>query len=151
MMSKTKMGNSITDLNKHWPQKDTLNNNGSLTSLLKQGSILKQEEPATQRCVVKESNPNIFNSNSPTNHSKTLKQLEPVGVFWDFENCSVPKGKSAQAVVQKIRRVFFKEKREVEFMCVCDTSKEKKAVIEELNKAQVRPLHPEYIQCSKVA
>lgn len=72
------------------------------------------------------------------NHVKSLKELEPVGVFWDFENCSVPKGKSAQAVVQKIRKVFFKDKREVEFMCVCDTSKEKRAVIEELNKAQVR-------------
>ena len=62
---------------------------------------------------------------------------EPIGVFWDIENCPVPRGKSASAVVQKIRKEFFTGKREVEFMCVCDISKEKKEVIEELNKAQV--------------
>ena len=33
--------------------------------------------------------------------------------------------------------VMYAGKREVEFMCVCDISKEKKEVIEELNKAQV--------------
>ena len=65
------------------------------------------------------------------------KDPEPIGVFWDFENCSIPKGKSALAIVRKLRSVFFVERREVEFMCVCDISKEKKAVIEQLNKAQV--------------
>ena len=65
------------------------------------------------------------------------KDPEPIGVFWDFENCSIPKGKSALAIVRKLRSVFFVERREVEFMCVCDISKEKKSVIEQLNKAQV--------------
>ena len=73
-----------------------------------------------------------------TANQKLCKNPEPVGVFWDFENCPVPKGKSALAIVRKLRSVFFKERREVEFMCVCDISKEKKAVIEELNKAQVQ-------------
>ncbi|XP_028415936.1 meiosis regulator and mRNA stability factor 1-like [Dendronephthya gigantea] len=162
IISKTNMGNSIKYSNKPWPQHDSNNCNGLSTSLLKQESFLKQGDPTIQHCARKESNPNIFNPlntpsanhmqkplplssinaiNSSPNHLKTLKELEPVGVFWDFENCSVPKGKSAQAVVQKIRRVFFKEKREVEFMCVCDTSKEKKTVIEELNKAQVTVVH----------
>ena len=71
---------------------------------------------------------------SPT---QVALEAEPIGVFWDIENCPVPRGKSASAVVQKIRREFFTGKREVEFMCVCDISKEKKEVIEELNKAQV--------------
>lgn len=74
---------------------------------------------------------------SPSQGS-TVPELEPIGVFWDIENCPVPRGKSASAVVQKIRKEFFSGKREVEFMCVCDISKEKKEVIEELNKAQVR-------------
>lgn len=69
--------------------------------------------------------------------SSTGAEPEPIGVFWDIENCPVPRGKSAAAVVQKIRKEFFSGKREVEFMCVCDISKEKKEVIEELNKAQV--------------
>ena len=91
--------------------------------------------------------PTAFSAGKPfTSHEKSSKELEPVGVFWDFENCPVPKGKSAQAVVQKIRNVFFQNKREAEFMCVCDTSKEKKSVIEELNKAQVR----KYYRCGLV-
>lgn len=28
------------------------------------------------------------------------KLLPPIGVFWDIENCHVPKGKSATAVAQ---------------------------------------------------
>ena len=74
---------------------------------------------------------------SPSQAS-TVPEAEPIGVFWDIENCPVPRGKSASAVVQKIRKEFFTGKREVEFMCVCDISKEKKEIIEELNKAQVR-------------
>lgn len=73
---------------------------------------------------------------SPSQGS-TAPEPEPIGVFWDIENCPVPRGKSASAVVQKIRKEFFSGKREVEFMCVCDINKEKKEVIEELNKAQV--------------
>ncbi len=64
-------------------------------------------------------------------------RLEPVGVFWDIENCQVPPGKSAFALAGKIRREFFRGKREAEFLCVCDITKEKKEVIDALNKAQV--------------
>ena len=76
-------------------------------------------------------------SNLSTSSKETLKDTEPIGVFWDIENCRVPKGKSTIAVVHKIRERFFPGKREVEFMCVCDTTKEKKTVLEELNKVQV--------------
>ncbi|XP_051940792.1 meiosis regulator and mRNA stability factor 1 isoform X2 [Hippocampus zosterae] len=65
----------------------------------------------------------------------------PVGVFWDIENCSVPSGKSAGEVVQRIRSRFFQGHREAEFMCVCDISKENKAVIQELNNCQVTVAH----------
>ena len=63
--------------------------------------------------------------------------LPPIGVFWDIENCNVPRGKSALGIVQRIRDKFFTGQREVEFMCVCDISKESKEVIQELNYAQV--------------
>lgn len=66
-----------------------------------------------------------------------LENLPPIGVFWDIENCSVPSGRSAVAVVQRIREKFFKGHREAEFICVCDISKENKEVIEELNNCQV--------------
>lgn len=63
---------------------------------------------------------------------------EPIGVFWDIQDCQVPHNKSAFDVVQKIKNDYFTGKHEVEFICVCDASKEKKEIIDELNKAQVR-------------
>ncbi|XP_062820374.1 meiosis regulator and mRNA stability factor 1 isoform X1 [Anolis carolinensis] len=70
-----------------------------------------------------------------------LENLPPIGVFWDIENCSVPSGRSAVAVVQRIREKFFKGHREAEFICVCDISKENREVIEELNNCQVTVAH----------
>ncbi|KAL0617481.1 Meiosis regulator and mRNA stability factor 1 [Plecturocebus cupreus] len=72
---------------------------------------------------------------------QVLENLPPIGVFWDIENCSVPSGRSATAVVQKIREKFFKGHREAEFICVCDISKENKEVIQELNNCQVTVAH----------
>uniref|UniRef100_A0A8C4HKB7 Meiosis regulator and mRNA stability factor 1 n=1 Tax=Dicentrarchus labrax TaxID=13489 RepID=A0A8C4HKB7_DICLA len=69
------------------------------------------------------------------------ENIPPVGVFWDIENCSVPSGRSAGAVVQRIRSRFFQGHREAEFICVCDISKESKAVIQELNNCQVTVAH----------
>ena len=71
-------------------------------------------------------------------HAAHARQPEPVGLFWDIENCSVPTNKSAFAVAAKMRRVFFEGKREAEFMVVCDITKERKDVINALNKAQVK-------------
>ena len=69
--------------------------------------------------------------------SLTQNKLEPVSVFWDIENCAVPADKSAFALATIMRKEFIKGKRETEFMCACDITKQKKEVIEELNKAQV--------------
>nr|XP_057944925.1 meiosis regulator and mRNA stability factor 1 isoform X2 [Doryrhamphus excisus] len=69
------------------------------------------------------------------------ESIPPVGVFWDIENCSVPSGRSAGVVVERIRSRFFQGHREAEFICVCDISKESKAVIQELNNCQVTVAH----------
>lgn len=74
---------------------------------------------------------------SPIASGQTRARLEPVGVFWDIENCPVPENKSAFALAGKIRKEFFRGKREAEFMCVCDITKERKEVMDALNKAQV--------------
>ena len=74
---------------------------------------------------------------TPPAAAKPRSQSEPVGVFWDIENCSVPLDKSAFALANKIRRVFFEGKREAEFMCVCDVTKERKEVTDALHRAQV--------------
>lgn len=49
----------------------------------------------------------------------------------------MPSGRSAAVVVERIRGRFFRGHREAEFICVCDISKESKAVIQELNNCQV--------------
>ncbi|KAF7989650.1 hypothetical protein HCN44_008324 [Aphidius gifuensis] len=67
--------------------------------------------------------------------------LSPIGVFWDIENCRVPKGRSAAAVAQVIRNKFFNGYKEAEFIVVCDVNKENKQVIQELNDAQVNLIH----------
>lgn len=69
------------------------------------------------------------------------ENVPPVGVFWDIENCSVPSGRSAAAVVDRIRSRFFQGHREAEFICVCDINKESKSVIQELNNCQVTVAH----------
>ena len=76
-------------------------------------------------------------SKAPVHAMQVPVQLEPVGLFWDIENCPVPVDKSAFFLANKMRKVFFQGKREAEFMCVCDIHKESKDVINDLNKAHV--------------
>ena len=75
-------------------------------------------------------------------------KLEPVGVFWDIENCPVPIDKSAFSLATKMRKVFFDGKREAEFMCVCDVTKERKEVTDALHKAQVHSLNIVHVHCA---
>lgn len=84
-----------------------------------------------------EAEPGSLEASKPTTSTHRLR-LEPVGVFWDIENCPVPVDKSAFGVADKMRREFITGKREAEFMCVCDITKERKEVTDELHKAQVR-------------
>ena len=71
--------------------------------------------------------------------------LEPVGLFWDIENCQVPIDKSAFALANKMRQIFFQGKREAEFMCVCDITKERKEVADDLHRAHVSYYNYMYI------
>lgn len=65
------------------------------------------------------------------------KKLPPIGVFWDIENCRIPKGRSAVTVSQLIRDIFFTGYREAEFVVVCDVKKESNELVQELHDAQV--------------
>lgn len=79
---------------------------------------------------------------SPDKHNGSKgDENPPIGVFWDIENCNVPRGKSALTVVQRIRDRFFSGHREAEFMCVCDINKEHSTIIQELNDSQVTVAH----------
>lgn len=75
------------------------------------------------------------------NKKRHTKQLPPIGVFWDIENCHVPKNKSAVSIVKRIREFFFHGYREAEFMIVCDVKKESAEVIQDLHDAQVYDIH----------
>ncbi|OAD54921.1 Meiosis arrest female protein 1 like protein [Eufriesea mexicana] len=78
---------------------------------------------------------------SPVNFSSLPTYLPPIGVFWDIENCHVPKGRSAMAATQAIRDKFFSGYREAEFIVVCDVVRENSRVMKELNNAQVNLIH----------
>ncbi|XP_064477699.1 uncharacterized protein LOC135391375 [Ornithodoros turicata] len=64
-----------------------------------------------------------------------------ISVFWDIENCSVPKDVSAYEIVKKIRDSFYKGQREADFIVACDIVKMKANVTEELNNAHVTVIH----------
>ena len=73
-------------------------------------------------------------------HSSNISQ-EIVGIFWDIENIIIPDCKSPSGVVGVLRERFVSDKREVDFQCVCDTHKEERYVIDELNSSQVTIVH----------
>ncbi|XP_011707520.1 PREDICTED: meiosis arrest female protein 1 isoform X3 [Wasmannia auropunctata] len=117
-------------------------------------------EPNTSLCDVKpennsgskvDSSPLLFGHcrhdcsllchDSPAKMPGASNHLPPIGVFWDIENCQVPKGRSAIAVTQLIRDKFFNGYREAEFIVVCDVQKENSQIIQELNDAQVNLIH----------
>ncbi|XP_012273569.1 meiosis regulator and mRNA stability factor 1 isoform X2 [Orussus abietinus] len=83
----------------------------------------------------------FYTQRNTINASTPASYLPPIGVFWDIENCQVPKGKSAMVVVQAIRDKFFTGYREAEFIVVCDVQKEVKQVVQDLNDAQVNLIH----------
>ncbi|XP_076160269.1 meiosis regulator and mRNA stability factor 1-like protein isoform X2 [Ptiloglossa arizonensis] len=83
----------------------------------------------------------FLHHDSPVNVPASPIYLPPIGVFWDIENCNVPKGRSAMAVTQVIRDKFFSGYREAEFIVVCDVCKETSKVVKELNDAQVNLIH----------
>ena len=80
-------------------------------------------------------NPQIFQT------SKSIPP-KPLGVFWDIEKCNVPNEKSVMAVCDLIRKQqFCQGHQEILFAVVCDATKPKSAVLEELEKAQVDIIH----------
>jgi meiosis arrest female protein 1 len=64
--------------------------------------------------------------------------MKPVGIFWDIENCSVPKNKSASGLIHHIRNSFIVNRlnhREYEFLVACDVSKMRKDLPDDMNRA----------------
>ncbi|XP_036147876.1 meiosis regulator and mRNA stability factor 1 isoform X5 [Monomorium pharaonis] len=114
-------------------------------------SLYEQEEDSSYTIDAKTSSSVSFSlcrhdcsllcHDSPAKMQSASNHLPPIGVFWDIENCQVPKGRSAIAVTQLIRDKFFSGYREAEFIVVCDVQKENSQIIQELNDAQVNLIH----------
>ncbi len=123
----------------------TIREMARLLSLNEQDMLEGEEEEEEERGQLVNGEVQKRGIKSPRNSSKEgtkdtppRNRMEPVGVFWDIENCPVPIDKSAFGVAAKMRKVFIEGKREAEFMCVCDITKERKDVTDDLHKAQVR-------------
>jgi len=74
--------------------------------------------------------------------AETMEQLvnksNHLGVFWDIENCNIPRGKSAMEVCEKIRSLpFFHGYTEIQFAVACDATKENPGILNDLGRAQV--------------
>ncbi|XP_034830652.1 meiosis regulator and mRNA stability factor 1 isoform X1 [Maniola hyperantus] len=74
-------------------------------------------------------------------HKQRGNASVPIGIFWDIENCQVPRGCSAIDVVAAIRAKFLTGRREADFVVVCDVRKETPHRLQELNDAQVNLIH----------
>lgn len=62
----------------------------------------------------------------------------PVGIFWDLENCPVPRNKSPSDVIAYIRNFFVFNRlnhREYDFVISCDVTRLRKDIPEDINKA----------------
>ncbi|XP_057318978.1 meiosis regulator and mRNA stability factor 1 isoform X1 [Microplitis mediator] len=133
------------------PISKLIQNNTHLQSLPDINSSSNKPEDNLQLVSYSESPPGLYQykndyslfhqHGSPVKPQLLQHYLSPIGVFWDIENCRVPKGKSASTVVQAIRDKFFKGYREAEFIVVCDVYKESRQIIQELNDAQVNLIH----------
>jgi len=65
-----------------------------------------------------------------------------IGVFWDIENCQIPRGKSPLLICKKIRDLkFFKGYKEIQFAVACDAARESAYILDDLSKAQVDIFH----------
>lgn len=71
-----------------------------------------------------------------------INPRKPVGVFWDIENCTIPRGVSPSYLVEKIR-LFIQSLYmiEREFAIVCDVPSFTSSIINELNNSQVNIIH----------
>lgn len=69
---------------------------------------------------------------------KQVNSLPVLGIYWDIENCQIPRYKNAAAVVQRIRQIFLENHREAEFVVVCDIKKESPQIIQDLHDSQVK-------------
>ncbi|KAI6649461.1 Meiosis arrest female protein 1-like [Oopsacas minuta] len=96
-----------------------------------------------QEISTKPSDTQIHTRSVPqTEDSNQQKVLENTGIFWDIENIAIPPNISVSSLVRKIRNTFVGiDKREVEFMCVCDVHKENRQMIDELNSCNVTIVH----------
>ncbi|KAJ8728094.1 hypothetical protein PYW08_016479 [Mythimna loreyi] len=75
-------------------------------------------------------------------HHKQRQTNIPIGIFWDIENCQIPRGCSAIELVAAIRAKFVRDgRREADFVVVCDVRKETTNRLLELNDAQVSLIH----------
>ena len=73
--------------------------------------------------------------------AQNVSGQEIVGIFWDIENIFIPDDRSPAGVVRVLRDRFVCDRREVEFQCVCDTHKEERFTIDQLNSSLVTVVH----------
>ncbi|XP_044005440.1 meiosis regulator and mRNA stability factor 1-like [Aphidius gifuensis] len=86
-----------------------------------------------------ENQPNL-SKQEPVTKSQS-SSLNSMALFWDIENVRVPKGKTAEVLTQIVRSTFSNGYNEIEFVVVCDVTKETEKDIKDLIKSKVKLIH----------
>ncbi|CAL1525932.1 unnamed protein product [Lymnaea stagnalis] len=79
-----------------------------------------------------------------TKQKDAIQEKELIGVFWDLQNCPVPRNKSAADIIERIRaKYILVDANNVEkcFYCITDVTKEHKKTREAITSCGVDLLH----------
>uniref|UniRef100_T1ILD4 Meiosis regulator and mRNA stability factor 1 n=1 Tax=Strigamia maritima TaxID=126957 RepID=T1ILD4_STRMM len=77
----------------------------------------------------------------PINVKKQPNQYLKIGLFWDIENCPVPKEKSVLYFVKKLRDLFFEGYTQDKFIVVCNAYNQPPAITKDLRDVGVTVEH----------
>uniref|UniRef100_T1J9E0 Meiosis regulator and mRNA stability factor 1 n=1 Tax=Strigamia maritima TaxID=126957 RepID=T1J9E0_STRMM len=72
---------------------------------------------------------------------RSHEDYQKIGIFWDIENCAIPKGKSVLHFVKKIRDTFCEEYTEERFVVVCNANNQLPTIAKDLSELMVRIEH----------
>ncbi|KAK3244426.1 hypothetical protein CYMTET_45958 [Cymbomonas tetramitiformis] len=103
-----------------------------------------QEDLSTLKLTAQGKQPSLgaASVSGETAFAPAEKATGRVAIFWDYDNCPVPKRKSAYAVAQRVRSECITEGCvETEFTCFCDMTRLPAACCNELNNANVLLAH----------
>ncbi|GIY37437.1 hypothetical protein CEXT_363551 [Caerostris extrusa] len=120
-----------------------LSNNKLLCICSKLGILVEASFASKILCRVAERHfpPRHQGVNYRFNSPGTSNETGVISVFWDIENCPIPRGKSGVDFVKLVRTMLYENRIEGSFSVVCDVHNLNNAQTEELSASNVTICH----------